>query len=85
MAHWLTEKTTIRLLWRWSLAILAALVVIGMFIDPHPHFGIDAVVAFPAWFGFIACIVLIVVAKAIGLVLKRRDTYYPPESESGRE
>ena len=81
MAHWLTEKSTIRLLWRWSLALLALLVVAGAFVEQHPHFGIDAVFAFPAWYGFIACILLIIVAKAIGLVLKRPDSYYPPEQE----
>lgn len=85
MAHWLTEKSTIRLLWRWSLALLALLVVIGGFVEHHPHFGIDAVFAFPAWYGFIACILLIVVAKAIGLFLKRPDTYYPPEQERNGE
>lgn len=81
MAHWLTKKSTIRLLWRWSLALLALLVVAGAFVEQHPHFGIDAVFAFPAWYGFIACILLIIVAKVIGLVLKRPDTYYPPEQE----
>ena len=81
MAHWLTEKSTIRLLWRWSLALLALLVVAGAFVEQHPHFGIDAVFAFPAWYGFIACILLIIVATAIGLVLKRPDSYYPPEQE----
>lgn len=85
MAHWLTEKSTIRQLWRWSLALLALLVVAGAFVEQHPHFGIDGVFAFPAWYGFIACILLIVVAKAIGLVLKRPDTHYPPERERDDE
>ncbi|MDH4150244.1 MAG: hypothetical protein OEW79_08185 [Betaproteobacteria bacterium] len=85
MGHWLTRESTIRQLWRWSLACLALLVVIGGFIEPHPHFGIDAIFAFPAWYGFLACIALIVIAKAIGLFIKRPDTYYPAEQERDRE
>jgi hypothetical protein len=85
MAHWLTEQSTIRLLWRVSLILLALLVVAGAFVEQHPHFGIDAVFAFPAWYGFGACIALIVIAKAIGLLLKRPDDYYPPEQEAGDE
>lgn len=83
MAHWLTRQSTIRRLWRVSLALLALLVLAGALVEQHPHFGIDAVFAFPAWYGFSACIALIIIAKAIGLLLKRSDDYYPPERESG--
>jgi hypothetical protein len=83
MAHWLTRQSTIRRLWQVSLALLALLVLAGALVEQHPHFGIDAVFAFPAWYGFGACIVLIVIAKAIGLLLKRPDDYYPPEREPG--
>lgn len=85
MAHWLTRQSTIRRLWQVSLALLALLVLAGALVEQHPHFGIDAVFAFPAWYGFGACIVLIVIAKAIGLLLKRPDSYYPPEWESGND
>ncbi len=83
MTHWLTRQSTIRRLWQVSLVLLALLVAAGAFVEQHPHFGIDAVFAFPAWYGFGACIALIVIAKAIGLLLKRSDDYYPPEREPG--
>jgi len=39
-------------------------------------FGIDGVFGFNAWYGFAACVALVAVAKTVGFVLKRRDTYY---------
>jgi hypothetical protein len=85
MAHWLTRQSTIRRLWRVSLILLALLVVAGAFVEQHPHFGIDSTFAFPAWYGFAACVALIAVAKLIGLLLKRPDDYYPPEREPGHD
>jgi hypothetical protein len=51
--------------------VLAELVV-----HLHPYFEVESVFGFHAWFGFMACAAMIVVAKALALVLKRPDTYY---------
>lgn len=44
-----------------------------------PH-GTDASIStrfgFSAWFGFLSCVVLVILAKILGIVLKRFDTYY---------
>ena len=85
MAHWLTRQSTIRRLWQVSLALLVLLAAAGAFVEQHPHFGIDALFAFSAWYGFGACIALIIIAKGIGLLLKRPDDYYPPEREHGHD
>lgn len=74
--HWLVRETTIRLLWRVAIAALALLVFADFFVSHHPHFGIDGTPGFGAWYGFISCVVMVLVAKAIGMVLKRPDTYY---------
>lgn len=66
----------IRRLWAAFLAVLALTVAAEFFIDPHPHFDIERLFAFNAVYGFLACGGLILVAKAIGLALKRRDDYY---------
>ena len=39
-------------------------------------FGIDHYVGFYPIFGFIACLFLIIIAKLIGVFLKREDTFY---------
>ena len=39
-------------------------------------FGIDHYVGFYPIFGFIDCLLLIIIAKLIGVFLKREDTFY---------
>ena len=39
-------------------------------------FDIDDIIGFYPIFGFLACISLIVIAKAIAVILKKGDTYY---------
>ena len=83
---WLTRPDTIRLLWRWLYAVLALTVIAGLFVDLHPHFGIDGWFAFYAAFGFGTCVAMVVGAKLLGLFIKREDTYYEPASgEPGRD
>ncbi len=67
---------TARLLWAVFVAMLAASVLAELLVRRHGLFGIDETFAFNAWYGFGACVVLILGAKLIGYALKRRDTYY---------
>jgi hypothetical protein len=79
--HWLVRPATIRRLWIAFIAILAATVLAGLFVDLHPHFAVESLFAFNTWYGFAACAALIFGARAIGLVLKRRDDYYAEPGE----
>ena len=73
----LEDPGTIRLLWIVSLVVLALLVVADGFVEHHPHFGVDGGFAFHAWYGFAVCAAMVFVSKfVVGLLLKRRDTYY---------
>jgi hypothetical protein len=74
--HWLVRPGTIRGIWAVSLAILAATVLGDLVVEHHPYFGIDGTFGFGAWFGFVACVVLVVFSKALGAGLKRQDDYY---------
>ena len=74
--HWLVRPKTIRVLWVVFIAILALTVLAEFFIESHPHFGIDALPGFHAWFGFIACLILVFGPKLLGVFLKRPDNYY---------
>jgi hypothetical protein len=51
-------------------------VLAELLVHLHPHFAIESVFAFHAWFGFVVCALMIVVAKLLALVLKRSDSYY---------
>jgi UDP-N-acetylmuramyl pentapeptide phosphotransferase/UDP-N-acetylglucosamine-1-phosphate transferase len=74
--HWLDDQRNVRKLWRGFLAVLALTVIAGAFVDLHPHFEIESWFGFNAAYGFITCLLMIVGAKALGLFLKKPDTYY---------
>ena len=65
-----------KLIWRIFIAILVLTVLAELAIEAHPHFALERLFGFNALYGFLSCAVLIVIAKALGFVLKRRDTYY---------
>jgi hypothetical protein len=79
--HWLDDPRNVKMLWRGFLVLLAVVVAAELLITLHPHFAIDAVPAFHAVYGFLACAVMIVVAKLLGLLLKRPDTYYSADND----
>lgn len=79
--HWLERPTTIRRLWILFIAILALTVIAQIFIPVHGDFGIDGTFGFNAWYGFASCIAMVAVAKALGIFLKRKDTYYGDDDE----
>ena len=74
--HWLVRPENIRRIWIGSLAALVVLVLLDLVISKHPKFGVDGTFGFGAWYGFIACVVLVFGSKALGIFLKRPDTYY---------
>ena len=74
--HWLTRAQTVRKLWVFFIAVLAATVAAEVFVTHEAHFGIDGTFGFHAWFGFLACAVMIALARLLGVFLKRRETYY---------
>lgn len=81
--HWLVRPSTIRLLWAGFIAVLALVVAAEFFVAHDAHFGIERIFGFGAWFGFLACAALILVAKAIAVFLKRPDTYYEGGGDLG--
>ena len=79
--HWLVRPGTIRLIWRISIAVLVALVLLQFVIKVKDYFGIDGWIGFGAAFGFLSCVVMVLVAKALGMVLKREETYYAEDAK----
>ncbi len=74
--HWLVRPGTIRRLWQILIAVLAATVLAQLAVEAHPHFAVEAWFGFNALYGFLACAALIVFAKGLGLLIKRKDDYY---------
>lgn len=74
--HWLVRPNTIKGLWVVGILLLMVMVWMGSRAHPHVTFGIEGTFGFFAWYGFAACIFMVVGAKVLGMVLKRKDTYY---------
>ncbi|MEX2571887.1 MAG: hypothetical protein WD737_11365 [Gemmatimonadota bacterium] len=74
--HWLVRPGTIRILWIVFIAILILTVVPDFVVHQHEEFGIEATFGFYAWYGFITCVAMVVIAKLLGFLIKRKDTYY---------
>ncbi len=71
--HWLSRPETIRRLWIVFVVILALTVLVQLVIPIEAHFRVDGWFAFAAVFGFGSCVLMILVAKALGKLLKRPD------------
>lgn len=74
--HWLRRPATIKKLWRWGLGILAVITLLDLVINSYAYFGIDGSFGFYSWYGLLACIAMIIIAKALGVFLKQGDDYY---------
>lgn len=74
--HWLVRPQTIRWLWGAFGVILGLTVVAGLFVHQHVYFGIEDSFGFYAWYGFVTCVAMVVIAKLLGIFLKRPDDYY---------
>jgi hypothetical protein len=57
-------------------ASLVFLLVIDFFIHKHPYFGWDGLPTFYAFYGFLGCVLLVVIAKNMRRFIKREEDYY---------
>ena len=74
--HWLVRPSTIRLLWIVFIVVLMATLGAQIFVHLHAAFGIEGTFGFHAWYGFSACVAMIIFAKGLGYLIKRSDKYY---------
>jgi hypothetical protein len=73
---WLARPSTIRLLWRVFAVILAVSVGVQVLFSVKGYFKIDGWLGFGAIFGFLSCLAMVLVAKLLGVFLKRPENYY---------
>ncbi len=79
--HILGRPRIIRRLW-WGFSVVLALTVLaqGIFYVKG-YFTVDGWFGFGAVYGFLSCLVMVLVAKALGIVLKRPWDYYREQPE----
>ena len=74
--HWLVRPATVRRLWVGFSVVLALTVLGQLVIGIKGYFGVDGWFGFAAGFGFLCCLVMVLVAKGLGVLLKRPEDYY---------
>ena len=74
--NWFYIKSSIKKLYISALMILVVVFFVEYFIVLHPHFSIEKIFGFHAVFGFLSCVGLIIFAKLLGFLVKRKDDYY---------
>ena len=74
--HWLTRPASIRKLWIGFSAVLAMTLLAQLVIGIKGYFGVDSMFSFAAAFGFFSCVAMVLVARALGALLKRPEDYY---------
>lgn len=78
---WLARPESIRLLWIvFSVALMITL-VLQFITDLNGDFGIGGWLGFAAIFGFGSCLLMVLVARVLGFILKRDQAYYREESD----
>ncbi|MBT8115925.1 MAG: hypothetical protein KJP04_11105 [Arenicella sp.] len=77
--HWLVRAVTIRRLWWLFIAVLALTVLAQLLFKVKGYFGIDSWFGFGAVYGFAACLLMVLLAKLLGVWLKRDEHYYDDE------
>jgi uncharacterized membrane protein YhdT len=59
-----------------AVAVLAILVLLDLVVKHYRYFAIDGTFGFAAWFGALACFGLILIALAVGSLLRAPEGTY---------
>lgn len=82
---WFDRPESRKLLWRllWGACAVSVLAELVFVFGHHRHdyFGIDGRFGFYAALGFVGCAVMILLARVLGFVLKRPESYYGDADE----
>lgn len=77
--HWLYRPGTPRVLWIAAAVVLAATILAEVVVHLHASFALDGWFGFNAVYGFLACVAMVLFARVLGWLVKRRDDYYERE------
>jgi hypothetical protein len=74
--YWLDSSDNVTLLYRtvWGIGIL--LVLADLWIHRHETFGFAELFGFHGFYGFVACVMLVLAAKGLRRAFMRSEDYY---------
>lgn len=73
---WFDKKENLILFLRIFYVSLGLLVIADFFVDKHPYFGFDGAPSFSAAYGFISCVLLVLVARVLRTFLMKDENHY---------
>jgi len=74
--YWLDRPENVTKLYRAAWVIGLGLIALELTMQRHEALALAGWFAFYALFGFVACVALVLTAKALRRLLKRREDYY---------
>ncbi len=74
--NWMGEEKNIKKMIRISILVLILLVVVDLFLHHDHGFEWTRWAGFSAVYGYLSCVVIIVVSKFLGKFLKKKEDYY---------
>jgi hypothetical protein len=75
-SYWLDEPRNVDWLVRALYAVCALLLIGDVFVHKHGPFAVEHLFGFYGVFGFVACVGLVLAARALRVVLMRPEDYY---------
>ena len=75
-ARWLDDAANVRKVYYGMWVVCALLLLAALLIDKHGEVPVEHVFGFHGLYGLVACVALVLAAKALRRVLKRPENYY---------
>lgn len=73
---WIDEPKNVDRIVHWLYAVCALLVLVDILVPKHGPFAIEHWFGFYAFYGFIACVGLVIAAKGLRVILMKPEDYY---------
>ncbi len=77
------KPENVKWLLRFFYASLVVLLICDLFIHKHAEFPWEDAFGFYASYGFVSCVLLIFIAKALRLMIRRDEDYYDEDATHG--
>ncbi len=74
--HWLDRPGSVALLVKLLVGLAVLTVLADLFYHKHGEYGFQEWIGFDAVYGFVSCVVLVLVARGLRRLLLRREDYY---------
>lgn len=79
--YWLDDPLNVDKVYWAIVGVCALLFLADAFYVKHPEFDVEKVFGFYGLYGFVACVGLVLAAKELRRLLKRKEDYY----DSGKD